>query len=250
MMRSKLICVLVYRYSEGNNFFKLKKYEEAIEKYTEAIQFDPADVTFYSNRSACFAALAKWQQAYEDGRQCVITDKSFVKGYFRAALALQNLNNLDDALDYIKRGLGIDSTNADLKKMSREIEEAQRVAKVDGLYSQAKTQMSSNDIYGAFKTVDSALRLDPQNTRLNNLMKEIRPQYERAEKQRVGSLRADERLKEEGDKFFKDAKFEEAIKAYSKALDAISDKSSELALKVFSKFYNKITLRILNYCVF
>lgn len=221
-------------YSEGNNFFKAKKYPEAIEKYTEAIAADPTDVTFYSNRSACYAALNQWQEAYEDGRQCVITDKTFVKGYFRAALALQSMNNLDGALDYIKRGLGIDSGNADLKKMSREIEEAQRVQKVEGLTAQAESQVSANDVYGAYKTIDTALRLDPTNTKLNKLMDRVRPMYERAEKQRVSSLASDERLKEEGDKLFKDAKFEEAIKTYTKALDAIPDKSSELALKVFN----------------
>ena len=36
--------------NEGNNFFKEKKYKEAILKYSEAIALDPSDVTFYSNR--------------------------------------------------------------------------------------------------------------------------------------------------------------------------------------------------------
>jgi stress-induced-phosphoprotein 1 len=144
------------------------------------------------------------------------------------------MNNLDGALDYIKRGLGIDSANADLKKMSREIEEAQRLQKVEGLTGQAESQLSANDVSGAYKTIDTALRLDPTNAKLNKLMERVRPMYERAEKQRVSSLASDERLKEEGDKLFKDAKFEEAIKTYTRALDAIPDKSSELALKVFN----------------
>lgn len=36
--------------NEGNNFFKEKKYKEAIQRYSEAIALDPSDVTFYSNR--------------------------------------------------------------------------------------------------------------------------------------------------------------------------------------------------------
>jgi Flp pilus assembly protein TadD len=47
----------------GNDFFKNKNYENAIAKYTEAIAADPSDVTFYSNRSACYAALNKWTEA-------------------------------------------------------------------------------------------------------------------------------------------------------------------------------------------
>ena len=58
---------------------------QAIIKYTEAIELDPSDVTFFSNRSAAcvkrrkntncaspyslnrYAALEKWEEAAEDG---------------------------------------------------------------------------------------------------------------------------------------------------------------------------------------
>jgi len=118
--------------------------------------------------------------------------------------------------------------------MQREIEEIQRTTKVEALAAQGQSQLDSKDVYGAYKTVESALRLDPNNSRLNSLMDRIRPQYERAEKQRVSSLDNKEKLKEEGDSLFKQAKFEEAIKSYTKALNAITDKSSELALKCYS----------------
>ena len=212
--------------SEGNTFFKNKQYEEAIAKYSEAISLDQTDVTFFSNRSACYAALNKWNEAAEDGRQCIITDKSFVKGYFRAALGLQNLGNLDGALDAVKRGLGIDPQNADLKKMSREIEETQRLKKVEASISQAEQQLSEKDYTSAYKTADAALRLDPNNKKLNLLMDKIRPLYEKSEKQRFASLDPKERIKEEGDTFFKNANFESAIKSYTRCLDSISDKVS------------------------
>jgi tetratricopeptide (TPR) repeat protein len=167
---------------EGNNFFKNKQYEEAIEKYTEAIALDPTDVTFYSNRSACFAALNKWAEAADDGKQCIIVDKNFVKGYFRQALGLQNLGQIELAIEATKRGLGIDSGNADLKRMSRELEETLRLKKVDAAIVAAEQQLKAGDINTAFKTVDGALRLDPGNSRLTSLMDTIRPQYERAEK--------------------------------------------------------------------
>jgi len=220
--------------SEGNTFFKNKSYPEAIAKYTEAIALDQNDVTFYSNRSACYAALERWQEAADDGRQCIMTDKSFVKGYFRAALGLQKLGNFDAALDAVKRGLGIDSQNADLKRMSREIDEAIRMKKVDALISSADVQLKDKDYAGAYKTVDSGLRLDPDNKKLNSLMDKVRPLFEKAEKHRYSNLDPKERIKEQGDEAFKAAKFEDAIKHYSKCLDSISDKSQELALKCFN----------------
>ena len=171
-----------FKPSDGNNFFKNKQYPEAIAKYTEAIKQDPSDVTFYSNRSACYAALNKWNEAAEDGRQCIITDKSFVKGYFRAALALQNQGNLEGSLDAVKRGLGIDSQSADLKRMSRELDEALRIRRVEAAIASADNQLSLGDLSSAFKTVDGALRLDPTNETLKKQMDKIRPQYEKEEK--------------------------------------------------------------------
>jgi tetratricopeptide (TPR) repeat protein len=212
------------RCSEGNTFFKNKQYEQAIDKYSEAIEHDPSDVTFYSNRSACYAALQRWSEAAEDGRLCIMTDRNFVKGYFRQALALQNLDNIEGSIEAVKRGLGIDPQNADLKKMSRELEEHQRMKKVESFIVSAEMQLKDNDITAAYKSVDSGLRLDPNNKELNRLMDRVRPLYERAEKQRLASLDPKERLKEEGDSLFKAAKFEEAIKAYTRCLDSISDK--------------------------
>lgn len=219
--------------TEGNNLFKDKRYKEAISKYTEAIELDAADVTFYSNRSACYAALEMWNEAAEDGRMCIITDKNFVKGYFRQALALQNLGNIDGASEAVKRGLGIDSKNADLKKMSRELEEMSRLKRVDAAIATAESQIKSDDVYGAMRTVDGAMKLDPTNETLKRMLAKIQPLWEKAEKARVAGLDSKERLKEEGDTKFKAADFENAIKAYTKCLDAISDKSSELALKCY-----------------
>lgn len=220
--------------SEGNNFFKAKQYAQAIEKYTEAIELDNKDVTFFSNRSACHAALEQWEQAAEDGRQCIIVDKNFVKGYFRCALGLQNMGNLDGASEAVKRGLGIDSSNADLKKMSREVDEAIRQKKVASSIETCEGQMKAEDYAGAYKTLDNAMRLDPQNSTLNRLMDKVRPQYERAEKKRMASLDPSARIKEQGDTQFKAADFENAIKSYTKCLDGMKDKQSELALKCYA----------------
>lgn len=146
-----------------------------------------------------------------------------MKGYFRLALALQSLKDFDGASEAVKRGLGIDSANADLKRMSREIDESIRMKKVDAAIEQAETQLSNQDAQAAYKTCDNALRLDPTNDALARLMGRIRPQYERAEKNRLAGLDKKERMKEEGDTKFKNADFEGAIESYTKALDYITD---------------------------
>jgi tetratricopeptide (TPR) repeat protein len=173
--------------------------------------------------SACYAALNEWEAAAEDGRSCILTDRNFVKGYFRLALALQNLQDYEGASDAVKRGLGLEASNADLKRMSREIDEAVRQKKVEAAIQAAEAQLAAQDVQGAFKTTDNALRLDPTNENLNRLMGRIRPLYERAEKNRVAGLDKKERMKEEGDTKFKNADFEGAIASYTKCLEYITD---------------------------
>ncbi len=51
----------------GNEQFKQKNYEKAIEFYTQAISENPADHTIYGNRSASYHNLKNYQQALVDG---------------------------------------------------------------------------------------------------------------------------------------------------------------------------------------
>lgn len=48
-------------------------------------------------------------------------DKTFVKGYFRLALAQKHMQNFEAALDTIKKGLTVDFGNNDLKNMRKEV---------------------------------------------------------------------------------------------------------------------------------
>lgn len=219
--------------AEGNAFFKAKDYQNAIDKYTEAIALNSNDVTYFSNRSACYAALEEWDKAADDGRQCIMVDKSFVKGYFRQATGLKNGGNVDGAIEACKRGLGIDSTNADLKKMAKELEEVSRINRVYVYVDQAKDFISKQDYTSASKSIEAGCRLDPNNDTLQALSKQIAPKLEAIEKSRKSKLSPTEVLKDEGDTKFKAAEFESAINSYTKCLDKISDKSSELALKCY-----------------
>ena len=49
--------------NKGNDAFKNQRYEEAIDFYTKAIELDSSDVSFYSNRAACYLNLKKYDEA-------------------------------------------------------------------------------------------------------------------------------------------------------------------------------------------
>ena len=51
----------------GNAAFNSKDYIIAIQHFSSAIEADPNDHVFYSNRSACYAILEQYDKALEDG---------------------------------------------------------------------------------------------------------------------------------------------------------------------------------------
>lgn len=99
----------------GNREFSAKNYSEAIKYFTVAIQHDPFEHVFYSNRSACYASLGQYQEALLDGRKCVEMKPDWVRGYTRKALAEFYLGELDAAEATYRKGLELDSNHEQLK---------------------------------------------------------------------------------------------------------------------------------------
>lgn len=113
--------------AEGNAFFSSKEWDKAIEKYTKAIELDPNGAishTFYSNRSACYAGKADYDNALKDGKKCVELKPDFVKGYSRVGLAHFKLGDLDAAQKAYEDGLKVDGNNASLKSGLEETKRA------------------------------------------------------------------------------------------------------------------------------
>ena len=71
----------------GNASFKAGKYAQAIADYTEAIQTDPTQPAFYSNRSMTYLKMKKFTDAHADGIKATEIDPKFGKGFLRAAQA-------------------------------------------------------------------------------------------------------------------------------------------------------------------
>jgi len=99
----------------GNRDFSAKNYAAAIQHFTAAIQHDPSDHVFYSNRSACYASLGQYPEALADGRKCVELKPDWVRGYTRKALAEFYLGELDAAEATYRKGLELDGSNDQLK---------------------------------------------------------------------------------------------------------------------------------------
>lgn len=89
----------------GNKAYINKNYEEAVELYSKAIEIDPKDPVFYSNRATSLFELEKFDDCILDCDKCIELNPQFVKAYFRKALALRE--KLDDvqAVAVLEKGL-------------------------------------------------------------------------------------------------------------------------------------------------
>jgi stress-induced-phosphoprotein 1 len=223
--------------NEGNNFFKSGKYKEAIEKYEEASKIDPSVPAYFSNAAACWEKLGDFEKMAEAGKNCIKADRMFVKGYFRLATAQKKLNQLSECIKTLENGLGIEASNADLKKMKKEITELQRGEQVAVHIAKASEQLQNGEIAAAMKTLELASRLDAGNADIERMMAKVKPKFEAMEAKRKASLSPTEAHKERGDDAYKNANFEVAVEHYTKCIDALKREGkgeSELALKAYS----------------
>ncbi|KAG0656584.1 Hsp90 cochaperone [Monosporozyma unispora] len=97
---------------QGNAAFAAKNYQEAIDLFTKAIEVsETPNHVFYSNRSASYASLKKFNEALKDAEECVKINPTWPKGYTRIGAAHIGLGDLDDAESNYKKALEMDPNN-------------------------------------------------------------------------------------------------------------------------------------------
>ncbi|KAL8822996.1 MAG: hypothetical protein Q9191_006277 [Dirinaria sp. TL-2023a] len=101
--------------AEGNKAFAEKNFDEAIDKFSQAIEIEPTNHVLYSNRSGAYASLKNYEKALEDANKTTEIKPDWSKGWSRKGAALHGTNNLPDANDAFEEALKLDSSNAQAK---------------------------------------------------------------------------------------------------------------------------------------
>lgn len=88
---------------QGNRFFNLRKYEDAVGCYTKAIIKNPTIGSYFTNRALCHLKLKRWDATCQDCRRALDIDTNLVKGHFFLGQALVELDCYDEAIKHLHR---------------------------------------------------------------------------------------------------------------------------------------------------
>jgi tetratricopeptide (TPR) repeat protein len=102
--------------TQGNEALAAKNFKKAIDLYSLAINIDLDNPVHYSNRSAAYANLNMWSEAWADAQRSTFLDPKFARGWQRKGLAASKLGKFDEAKLAYNRAIDLDPTNAGLKQ--------------------------------------------------------------------------------------------------------------------------------------
>ena len=112
----------------GNEAFAAKKFEDAIEHFSQAIELDPSNHVLWSNRSASYLSLNKFQEAKNDAEKCVSLNGSWAKGYTRLGAAYHGLRDFEKAIETYKKGQELDPASTTFADSIQLVQKDQRAA--------------------------------------------------------------------------------------------------------------------------
>ncbi|KIJ70455.1 hypothetical protein HYDPIDRAFT_105183 [Hydnomerulius pinastri MD-312] len=113
---------------QGNDYFKGKRYREAIGFYNQALDAKPTDATLQEallcNRAACNLELKNYGSVLRDCSKALTINSKSSKAFYRSATALMALDRLEEALDCCDRCLLFDQQNQGVMSVRARAEKA------------------------------------------------------------------------------------------------------------------------------
>ncbi|KAF3008524.1 hypothetical protein E8E13_006096 [Curvularia kusanoi] len=116
----------------GNKFFKIKDYPAAIKEYSKAIEADPKNATYYSNRAAAYISANRFAEALEDCKTADELDPDNMKIKLRLGRVYTSLGRPDEALQVYH---SINATAKDMQpalNMKKNLDMAEQTARDGG----------------------------------------------------------------------------------------------------------------------
>eukprot|EP01130_Rhizamoeba_saxonica_P005409 TRINITY_DN2165_c0_g1_i1.p1 TRINITY_DN2165_c0_g1~~TRINITY_DN2165_c0_g1_i1.p1 ORF type:complete len:425 (-),score=112.42 TRINITY_DN2165_c0_g1_i1:123-1397(-) len=142
---------------EGNEAFKSRNYENAIELYSQILEEDPNldtfNATILGNRGLTYMKLKKWTEAVEDLTSAIEIDSGYVKAYTRRAQCYIELEEFQSAINDYEQILQRDGNNREASQGIRDAKKRQKMAERKDYYKilGVPKDASSRDIKKAYR---------------------------------------------------------------------------------------------------
>ncbi|XP_058814259.1 dnaJ homolog subfamily C member 7 isoform X1 [Topomyia yanbarensis] len=157
----------------GNEQYKIKRYDAALNLYTEAINLCPGSPAYYGNRAATYMMLGDYKSALRDAKQSVALDAKFEKGYIRITKCCLLLGDLVGTEQAIKKFLELDPANQSLKQ------ELQSLKQLRDLNEKAASCYDRQDYRTCLYHCDNAIKIAPGSIHYKLLKAECLAMLER-----------------------------------------------------------------------
>jgi len=133
---------------EGNEKLTAGKMEDAIKIYTEGIKLKILTYIFYSNRSAAYFQLGKYQEALNDAEEAIKLKPKFGKAHLRKGSALFAQKKLVEAEIAFQQGLKVDKNNTNIQK---QLDEVQKIIKTELNFVHVKSDSQFHEILKSYQ---------------------------------------------------------------------------------------------------
>ena len=144
---------------KGNECYRNKRYLEAIDYYTQAIEIK-SDATFFANRAACFFYTQKYRKSISDCRQALLLNPEYKKAYLRKGSAELAVGEIEDALNTFLEGAKVDPSDKGIQN------ELTKAKKVKSYYEEFERYDNEKEYQIALRKADAILEHCPGFTKI------------------------------------------------------------------------------------
>ncbi|XP_006339935.1 RNA polymerase II-associated protein 3 isoform X3 [Solanum tuberosum] len=152
----------------GNECFKQKKFNEAIDCYSRSIALSPTAVS-YANRAMAYLKIKRFQEAENDCTEALNLDDRYIKAYSRRSTSRKELGKLKESIEDAEFALRLEPQNPEIKKQYGEVK---------ALYEKE----NNRDVPGTAKVEDTHMQINNKDSDASPTVPTLNPAFGTAKK--------------------------------------------------------------------